>query len=56
MTAVTLWILMFTSQGNRPAVVIDRFPTEGDCAEAIKAIKVQDKYEYPYCFKARVAR
>lgn len=56
MNAVTLWILILTSLGNRPAVVVDRFPSEVACMEAVKAVKAQDKYEVPYCVKATVAR
>ena len=38
MTTVTLWILLITTYGDRPAVVVDRFATEADCLAAARPI------------------
>ena len=60
-TTVTIWLLIFTASGYRPAVVIERFPTAETCQAALVATqqwtdsKAENARQFPMCLKASVA-
>jgi hypothetical protein len=61
MTTVTLWILIFTGSGYRPAAVVDRFSTEAACnAAAAQMDRLSEgpgiAKQFPACLRAEVAR
>lgn len=65
MTTITLWLLIFSANGYRPAVVIDRFKEQGLCEAALRStLEWQGKSyqqggisdQFPFCLRVDTAR
>lgn len=62
MTTVTLWILIFTASGSRPAVVVEHFNTQARCEAAAAEMERLSNArggptgQLPACLRVEAAR
>jgi len=62
MTTVTLWLLIFTASGYRPAVVVEHFNTQARCEAAaaemdrLSSARGGPSAQLPACLRVEAVR